>query len=82
LQVVGSTTRLALPMSLVADVSTTDTVLQQVQRLEVDSAARTLVVKPPLVLDGGWFDIGSVRALLLGNQVHVLRDGKLSTSDW
>ena len=52
------------------------------QRFEVDSTARSLVVKPAIDLGSGWYDLGSARSLLQGEQLHHLRDGKLQTWDW
>lgn len=80
LQMAGTTTRLALPMLVVTD--TLGTVLQQVQRYEVDTTARTLATQSPLDLGSGWADISAVRSVFVGDRLHLLRDGKLSTSTW
>ncbi len=80
LQAVGSATRMALPMM----VMTGDTSLPalNLQRFEVDSAARSLVVKPAIELGQAWVDIGSWRTLQLGAQLYLLRDGRLDSLDW
>ena len=80
LQMVGSTARLALPLQVV-DRDLTQP-MQRLQGFEVDTAARTLRVKAPIDLGFGWADLGSVRSLLLDNQLHHLRDGRLTSWDW
>lgn len=79
-QTVGAVARLALPMLVVAD--TQGSILQQVQRYEVATTARTLATRPALELGSGWADIGAVRSVFIGDRLHVLRDGKVSSSTW
>ena len=76
----GSRTRLALPM-LLAQGPLVPPALS-LQRFEVDSSTRSLVDKPAIELGLGWVDLGSARSLLLGGQLHHLRDGALQTWDW
>ena len=77
---VGSRTRLALPM-LLAQGPLVPPALT-LQRFEVDSSTRSLVEKPAIELGQGWVDLGSARSLLLGEQLHHLRDGTLQTWAW
>lgn len=81
LQAAGATTRLALPM-LLTQANGIGPPLQQLQRFEVDGAARSLAVRPAFDLGSGWADISGARGLLLGKQLHLLRDGGLQTWDW
>lgn len=80
MQVNGSRTRLALPMLVL------DTELlpprQTVQRFEVDTVARTLAEPEALALGSGWADLSTTRTLLLGTQLHLLRDGTLQSWSW
>ena len=76
----GSRTRLALPM-LLAQGPLVPPALT-LQRFEVDSSTRSLVEKPAIELGQGWVDLGSARSLLLGEQLHHLRDGTLQTWAW
>jgi hypothetical protein len=77
----GSRTRLALPM-LLAQGPTWCHAALSLQRFEVDSSTRSLVDKPAIELGQGWVDLGSARSLLLGGQLHHLRDGTLQTWAW
>jgi len=80
LQATGGVTRLALPMLLTQPGGAEP--LQQLQRFEVDGSARSLTLRPAFDLGRGWADIAGARSLLLGSQVHLLRDGQLQTWDW
>lgn len=80
LKVDGNRTRLSLPTLLTTGDYTGTTL--QLQRIEVDSAARSLAFKPAIALGEGWADLSSTRTLLLGDTVHLLRAGKLSSFDW
>ena len=79
--VAGGVTRLALPALLNADDGATPPV-QQLLRFQVDGGARTLATPAALELGSGWLDLSTARSLLLGNQMHLLLDGKLQTWDW
>ena len=77
---VGSRTRLALPTLLMDGRSAFPSVTMQ--RFEVDSATRTLAVKPPIELGASWMDLGSARTLLQGEWVHHLAEGQLRSWAW
>ena len=81
LQAGSGRTRLALPMLLMPAGGGAVPQLQ-LQRFEVDSAARSLAVKPAIAFGSGWTDIGATRGLLLGDQVHLLHGGELLTWGW
>jgi hypothetical protein len=78
---VGSVSRIALPLF----VSTFGAPAQQgLQRFEVDTAARTLKVKPmiqaPDTVVG--YDLWGQRSLQIGAQVYYLSQGRLGGWDW
>lgn len=79
LAMAGAVARMALPLQLVDAQGQAG---EQLQRFEVDTAARTLVAKAPLAVQPGWVDLSTARSLVLGNQLHYLRSGKLQTYDW
>jgi len=68
-----------LPMLLTLDAS--EPPLQTLRLFEINSSTRSMV-RSSLDLGTGWTDISATRSLLLGDQVHLLRDGKLQTWDW
>lgn len=78
---VGSTARLALPMSVLQDGGDWQ---RGLLRIEVDSAARTLAVKPliPAVSAAGGFSMSSERSLQIGAKLYYLSAGQLSAWDW
>ena len=79
MRVLGNSTRIALPMLLTLDAS--EPPLQTLRLFEINSSTRSMV-RSSLDLGTGWTDISATRSLLLGDQVHLLRDGKLQTWDW
>jgi hypothetical protein len=81
LQAGSGRTRMALPM-LLMPAGGSGLPQLSLQRFEVDTQARTLATRPPLALGSGWADLGATRALLLGEQLHLLHDGDLRTWDW
>lgn len=79
----GSTARLALPVLLTSGPYTGWQ--RGLQRMEVDTAARTLVTKPliPAAGDpGAYAPLWLERAAQIGNQVYHLSSGNLTTHDW
>ncbi len=58
--------------------------LQGLLRVEVDTAARTLVAREPLDLTGPrpGDNVSADRSLQIGDQVYYSRNGSLSTYDW
>lgn len=77
----GERVRIALPLGLAAtdwgDYS------QRLQRLEVDTARRTLTVGKPMgERPVSWPDLAGDRSLQLGDRVVYLTQGELSVSTW
>ena len=84
---VGATTRIALPLFVLGAAPALPQ--QGLQRFEVDTAARTLSVKPMIpasTQNGGadvWaYDLWAQRSLQIGAQVYYLSQGQLSAWDW
>jgi len=79
----GNTARLALPVLLT---SSPYTGWQRgLQRMEVDTAARTLVAKPLIPASGdptGYAPLWLERAAQIGDQLYHLSGGNLATYDW
>lgn len=77
----GSSTRAALAVTVPVD----GTMAAALQRIEVDTVAGTLALKPPVVPAGGAArpDVSRDRALVLGPQViHLATTGALQLHDW
>jgi Beta propeller domain len=84
---VGTTTRIALPLFVLPAAPALPQ--QGLQRFEVDTAARTLKVKPLIPAstpNGGtdvWaYDLWAQRSLQIGAQVYYFSQGQLSAWDW
>ncbi len=81
LRAAGGLTRLALP-ALLTTADGSGPPEQQLLRFQVDGGTRTLATPAAIGLGSGWVDLSATRSLLLGNQVHLLMDGRLQTWDW
>ncbi len=79
----GNTVRVALPLTLQQNVSFSS-VQSGLQRIEIDTTARTLLVKPllPVAGNNGYVDLGNERSLQIENQVYHLSQGQLRGLDW
>lgn len=89
LKVVGNTTRLALPLLEVPDVSVIDAVdprafmpRQSVQRIEVDTAQRSWTFKPEIEIGYGWADLSATRVLQVDARLYRWADGTLQHWAW
>jgi hypothetical protein len=76
----GSTVRVAFPLSAFDHMTWTN----GLQRLEVDTVARSLVSKPMLAPtpSPGWTSLVDSRSLQIGDQVYYLDAGKLTGFNW
>lgn len=55
---------------------------QTLQRIEIDTGARTMTLKAPIALGDGWVDLGAARTLQLASVLYQLQDGKLQSWVW
>lgn len=78
---VGATTRVALPLALQ---QASGTVARGMQRLEVDSAARTLKDKPLIAVgeQAASYALAADRSVQIGDHLLVFADGELSAWGW
>lgn len=56
--------------------------LQTLQRIDIDGSARTMALKTPIELGGGWIDLAAARTLQLDSVLYQLQDGKLQSWVW
>ena len=79
---VGSVTRFALPLFVSATAPAASQ--QGLQRIEVDTVARTMRLKPmiPAAASSQPWDLWGERSLQIGAQLYWLSQGRLGASDW
>ena len=89
LKVAGSTTRLALPLLSMPDVSVIDATDPRafmpqlsVQRIEVDTAQRRWTFKPAIELGSAWVDLSATRVLQVDDHLYRWADGTLQHWAW
>jgi hypothetical protein len=55
---------------------------QTLQRVRIDTGARTMALEPALELGTGWVDLGAARTLQLDSTLYHLQDGRLQAWAW